>query len=66
MKKKYLMLNVDGIDATMKIRENKNILIIISAKSEYSDKRLGINIGADDYITKPFYPLEVIARVKLY
>ena len=60
-----MMPNVDGIEATMKIREDKNIpIIIISAKSEYSDKILGLNIGADDYITKPFYPLELIARVK--
>ena len=60
-----MMPNVDGIEATMKIREDKNIpIIIISAKSEYSEKILGLNIGADDYITKPFYPLELIARVK--
>ncbi|MGL6104624.1 response regulator transcription factor [Romboutsia sp.] len=60
-----MMPNIDGIEATMKIREDKNIpIIILSAKSEYSDKILGLNIGADDYITKPFYPLELIARVK--
>ncbi|MEG1141904.1 MAG: response regulator transcription factor [Clostridia bacterium] len=60
-----MMPKIDGIEATMIIREEKNIpIIIISAKSEYSDKILGLNIGADDYITKPFYPLELIARVK--
>ncbi|MGL5329391.1 MAG: response regulator transcription factor [Peptostreptococcaceae bacterium] len=60
-----MMPSMDGIEATMKIREDKNIpIIMISAKSEYSDKILGLNIGADDYITKPFYPLELIARVK--
>ncbi|MGL5715981.1 MAG: response regulator transcription factor [Paraclostridium sp.] len=60
-----MMPKIDGIEATMKIREDKTIpIIILSAKSEYSDKILGLNIGADDYITKPFYPLELIARVK--
>ncbi|MGL5753999.1 MAG: response regulator transcription factor [Paraclostridium sp.] len=60
-----MMPNMDGIEATMRIREDKNIpIIILSAKSEYSDKILGLNIGADDYITKPFYPLELVARVK--
>lgn len=60
-----MMPNMDGIEATMKIREEKNITIImLTAKTEYSDKILGLNIGADDYITKPFYPLELIARVK--
>lgn len=60
-----MMPKLDGIEATMKIREEKNIpIIMISAKSEYSDKILGLNIGADDYITKPFYPLELVARVK--
>ncbi|WP_018591498.1 response regulator transcription factor [Terrisporobacter glycolicus] len=60
-----MMPNMDGIEATMKIREEKNIpIIMLTAKSEYSDKILGLNIGADDYITKPFYPLELIARVK--
>ena len=59
------MPKIDGIEATMKIREEKNIpIIMLTAKSEYSDKILGLNIGADDYITKPFYPLELIARVK--
>ncbi|MGL5316505.1 MAG: response regulator transcription factor [Peptostreptococcaceae bacterium] len=60
-----MMPKIDGIEATIKIREEKNIpIIMISAKSEYSDKILGLNIGADDYITKPFYPLELVARVK--
>lgn len=60
-----MMPKVDGIEATMKIREEKNIpIIMLTAKSEYSDKILGLNVGADDYITKPFYPLELIARVK--
>ena len=60
-----MMPKIDGIEATMKIREEKNIpIIMLTAKSEYSDKILGLNIGADDYITKPFYPLELIARVK--
>ena len=56
---------MDGIRATLKIREEKNIpIILISAKSEDTDKILGLNMGADDYITKPFNPLELIARVK--
>lgn len=60
-----MMPKIDGIEATMKIREEKNIpIIMLTAKSEYSDKILGLNVGADDYITKPFYPLELIARVK--
>ncbi|MEG0050600.1 MAG: response regulator transcription factor [Terrisporobacter sp.] len=60
-----MMPKMDGIEATMKIREDKNIpIIMLTAKSEYSDKILGLNIGADDYVTKPFYPLELIARVK--
>lgn len=60
-----MMPNMDGIEATMKIRKEKNIpIIMLTAKSKYSDKILGLNIGADDYITKPFYPLELIARVK--
>ncbi|MGG7622225.1 response regulator transcription factor [Bacillus coreaensis] len=60
-----MMPKMDGITATMKIREeNKIPLIMLSAKSEDYDKILGLNIGADDYITKPFNPLELIARVK--
>lgn len=60
-----MMPKMDGIKATIKIREQHNIpLIMLSAKSEDYDKILGLNIGADDYITKPFNPLELIARVK--
>ncbi|MCS0670069.1 response regulator transcription factor [Cytobacillus firmus] len=60
-----MMPKMDGIRATMKIREENNIpLIMLSAKSEDSDKILGLSLGADDYITKPFNPLELIARVK--
>ncbi|MCS0787975.1 response regulator transcription factor [Cytobacillus firmus] len=60
-----MMPKMNGIRATMKIREENNIpLIMLSAKSEDSDKILGLNLGADDYITKPFNPLELIARVK--
>ena len=60
-----MMPKMDGLRTTMKIREEKNIpIILISAKSEDTDKILGLNMGADDYITKPFNPLEMIARVK--
>lgn len=60
-----MMPKLDGIRATLKIRENSSIpIIILSAKSEDTDKILGLNIGADDYITKPFNPLELVARVK--
>lgn len=60
-----MMPRLDGMRATMKIREDKNIpIIMLSAKSEDYDKITGLNIGADDYITKPFNPLELIARVK--
>ena len=60
-----MMPKLDGIRATLKIRESSSIpIIILSAKSEDSDKILGLNIGADDYVTKPFNPLELIARVK--
>lgn len=60
-----MMPKMDGLKATFKIRETKNIpIIMLSAKSEDTDKILGLNIGADDYITKPFNPLELVARVK--
>lgn len=60
-----MMPKMDGMTATIKIREDNKIpLIMVSAKSEDYDKILGLNIGADDYITKPFNPLELIARVK--
>ena len=59
------MPQMDGIQATMKLREEKNIpIIMLSAKSEDYDKITGLNVGADDYVTKPFNPLELIARVK--
>lgn len=60
-----MMPELDGIRATAQLREGSNVpIILLTAKSEDSDKILGLNIGADDYITKPFNPLEVIARVK--
>ncbi len=60
-----MMPNMDGMSATIKIREEKNIpIILLSAKSEDSDKVLGLTMGADDYIAKPFSPSELIARVK--
>ena len=60
-----MMPRLDGIRATLKIREKNSLpIIILSAKSEDSDKILGLNIGADDYLTKPFNPLELVARVK--
>ena len=60
-----MMPKLDGIRATLKIREYSSIpIIILSAKSEDTDKNLGLNIGADDYICKPFNPLELVARVK--
>ena len=60
-----MMPRLDGIRATLKIRENSSIpIIMLSAKSEDTDKILGLNIGADDYITKTFNPLELVARVK--
>ena len=60
-----MMPRLDGIRATLKIRENSSIpIIILSAKTEDADKILGLNIGADDYISKPFNPLELVARVK--
>ena len=60
-----MMPRMDGIRATLKIRERNSIpIIILSAKSEDADKILGLNVGADDYVTKPFNPLELVARVK--
>jgi len=60
-----MMPRLDGIRATLKIREKNNMpIIILSAKSEDADKILGLNVGADDYVTKPFNPLELVARVK--
>ena len=60
-----MMPRLDGIRTTRKVRETSSIpIIILSAKSEDTDKILGLNIGADDYITKPFNPLELVARVK--
>ena len=60
-----MMPKLDGIRATLKIREKKNMpIIILSAKSEDADKILGLNVGADDYMTKPFNPLELTAWVK--
>ena len=60
-----MMPRLDGIRATLKIREKQNMpIIILSAKSEDADKILGLNVGADDYVTKPFNPLELVARVK--
>ncbi len=60
-----MMPRLDGIHATLKIREESSIpIIILSAKSEDADKILGLNIGADDYVTKPFNPLELVARAK--
>ena len=60
-----MMPNLDGIRATARLREETNApILLLTAKSEDSDKVLGLNIGADDYITKPFNPMEVMARVK--
>ena len=60
-----MMPEMDGITATAKIREFSNVpIILLTAKSETEDKVLGLNVGADDYITKPFAPVEVLARVK--
>lgn len=59
-----MMPRLDGIHATLKIREDYSIpIIILSAKTEDADKILGLNIGADDYVSKPFNPLELVARV---
>ncbi len=60
-----MMPEMDGISATAKLREDYNIpVILLTAKSESTDKVLGLNIGADDYVTKPFDPVEVLARVR--
>lgn len=60
-----MMPGLDGIRTTLKIRETSSVpIIILSAKSEDTDKILGLNIGADDYLSKPFNPLELVARVK--
>ena len=60
-----MMPRMDGMRATLKIREKKNIpILMLSAKSEDYDKILGLNVGADDYITKPFNPVELLARVR--
>ena len=60
-----MMPKLDGIRATIKIRESNSVpVIFLSAKSEDTDKILGLNVGADDYVTKPFNPLELVARVK--
>ena len=60
-----MMPGMDGLEATMKIREKKNIpIIMLSAKSEDYDKINGLNVGADDYMTKPFNPMELVARVR--
>ena len=59
-----MMPVMDGVAATAKIREFSNVpIILLTAKSETEDKVLGLNVGADDYITKPFVPVEVLARV---
>lgn len=60
-----MMPRLDGLSALMKIREKKNVpIIVLSAKSEDTDKILGLSMGADDYVTKPFNPMELVARVK--
>jgi len=60
-----MMPVMDGITATARIREHSNVpIILLTAKSETEDKVLGLNVGADDYITKPFVPVEVLARVR--
>ncbi len=60
-----MMPKLDGIHAIMKIREDSSIpIIVLSAKTQDTDKILGLNLGADDYVAKPFNPLELIARVK--
>ena len=60
-----MMPEMDGISALVKLREKYNVpVILLTAKSEDTDKILGLNVGADDYITKPFNPVEVLARVR--
>lgn len=60
-----MMPKLDGIATTFKIRENNNIpILMLSAKAEETDKIHGLSIGADDYLTKPFHPMELVARVK--
>ena len=60
-----MMPKVNGIEACLKIREEREMpIIMLSAKSEDMDKILGLNTGADDYLTKPFNPLELVARVR--
>jgi DNA-binding response OmpR family regulator len=60
-----MMPNLDGISATQKIRETSNVpILMLSAKNEDIDKISGLHVGADDYLTKPFSPMELIARVK--
>ena len=60
-----MMPNMDGLSAIMRIRETKNIpIIVLSAKTEDTDKVLGLSVGADDYIAKPYNPMELVARVK--
>ena len=60
-----MMPKLDGLSAVMKIRERRNLpIIVLSAKSEDTDKILGLSMGADDYVTKPFNPQELVARVK--
>lgn len=60
-----MMPELDGISTTFKIREERNIpIIMLSAKAEDSDKIHGLSVGADDYVTKPFHPMELVARVK--
>ena len=60
-----MMPQMDGITAMLKIRENSNVpIILLTAKGEDTDKILGLNVGADDYVTKPFNPVELLARVR--
>ena len=60
-----MMPGMDGVTATAKLRESSNVpVILLTAKGEDTDKVLGLNIGADDYVTKPFNPVELLARVK--